>query len=134
MTTTLRDFGDAATGSTRLRSEVINVKLDGTGKWYGEGAKDLARALASPLGFSWPKRMDSLELVLVTVELGDLTTPEASRIYNPDGTFRNGIHPPLSEYWPESDRQSLIPSCVPFRLVGRPGASSIKGLLWREVQ
>ncbi len=118
---------DSAHGTIELQEHELDVILMADGSWIGPGAVELTYAIEVG-AFRWPRRIDRLRLMGVVIQVGDIHLLASWLNQDVRAAYRH-----LDEYWPESERQSIIPTSMPFRLDLSPGAH-IQGRLLTEEQ
>ncbi len=103
-----------------MSNELVEHELDAIrapdGSWFGPGADILEQAIEAGM-FRWPRRVDRLRLIGVLVLVGDIDKLASWLNQDVASAQRH-----LEEYWPADERQTIIPTCMPFRLEPTPGA------------
>lgn len=101
-------------------TELIEHELDvirvADGSWIGPGADILTQAIEVGY-FRQPRRVDRLHLLGVTITVGDIRLLASWLNQDVVAAQRH-----LDEYWPAAERQTIIPTCMPFKLDPTPGA------------
>lgn len=115
----------------RLLAEPMDVTLGKDGKWHGAHADALNAALrVADHGFTWPRMLKDIILTNAAIEPLDfdhLLSPVAKR-----AEYAHVLPQLRERAWPATERQSRIPSSLPFRIVGKAGAR-LKGTYCREI-
>ncbi len=112
-------------GTNELVEHELDVVRTEAGLWMGPGADILQQAIDAGM-FHWPRRIERLLLIGVVIEVGDIHRLASWLNQDVASAQRH-----LEEYWPTDEHQSIIPTCMPFRLVTVPGAR-IRGRLLVE--
>ncbi len=113
---TAAEVGTYASGTIELQERVLDAICTADGSWIGPGA-DVLTAAVEQGAFPWPTRVDRLHLTGVIIQVGDIQLLASWLNQDVAAAQRH-----LDEYWPENERQTIIPTSMPFRLDVLPGA------------
>ncbi len=105
-----------ASGTIQLQERELDAIRLADGTWIGPGSDILTKAIEQGR-FSWPSRVERLHLIGVVIEVGDIKLLASWLNQDVAAAQRH-----LDEYWPEAERQTIIPTTMPFRIVAQPGA------------